>query len=466
MASLQRRSPANSQNMQSIKAGISTNTRSMLPIQPSGTTNEVPTPTNVAAGNQASNYAKKYPNAVNPTGVLTGDKLTAAATSSLAARTAYLQPTQADLAKGNFAQFGSGITADQYASQATSLSAIQNISGQLTGSMNSFAAVGPAPGGRGSVTPESYRAFQQDIQLEEMFGMLGSGSAANIRLAQAQTGAPIGKLIAAENKRLGTRQEANLDQPAFTYSPTDAMRLAAATTVREKAAALAGMGSGQQNLYNREGDFLYTSNYQTSIPVGERGVGNKTYGLVDITIDQQKAEVAYKLKQETKQLADMGISTALLTEAFGTPIAQSGGRAKATLNTPLPTQDTPTRSNKAVNDLSNLTVVALPKGDPGADWQKEFIAVTGVDIFNKPLNAPKTVRPIKDLSLAVQGKASEFYPTFLGNLTQYGANPRSSLAGTRYADLYSPISPGSKTLVLNSFGKSIPQAAQLSIRIK
>ena len=470
MAALQRRSPGNAQNMQSIRSGISTNSRSLLPVvQPGATTKPVATPTNVATGSQASNLANKYNKAVNPTGTLSGEALNNAATTFLQKKTASLQPTQAELARGNFAQFGPGITADQYASQATSLSAIQNFSGQLTGQMNSFAAVGPAPKGAGSVTPESYKAFQQDIALEEMFGMLGSGSAANIRFAQSQTGAPIEKLIAAENKRLGTRQEANLDQPAFAYSPTDAQRLAGASTIREKAAALAGMGSGQQNLYNREGDFLFTSNYQTTIPVGTRGAGNKTYGLIQITPEQQKAEVAYRQELDTKALASKGISTAPLTQAFGTAIAQTGGK-KVRLNNALPTTNTqakPVTGLQSANNLSNLTTVALPKGDPGADYQKEFIAMTGVDIFNKPLNAPKIVKPIKDITGISQGFApTESYSNFLGNLTQYGANPKSALAGTRYADLYSPISPGSTTLVLNSLGKSIPKALDINVKLR
>jgi len=134
--------------------------------------------------------------------------------SDLAKRTAYLQPKAADLAKGNFAQFGQGITSQQYASQATSLSAAISIGAQ-TGVKVSAAS--PAPRGKGSVTPESFSQFRRDIELEEMFGMFGSGSAANIRLAQAQTGAPTEKLIAAENKRLGMRQEQPIGKAAFQY---------------------------------------------------------------------------------------------------------------------------------------------------------------------------------------------------------------------------------------------------------
>lgn len=378
----------------------------------------------------------------------------------LAKRTAYLQPTAQELAKGNFAQFGANITPEQYASQRTSLSAAQTI-GRITGVQ--ISASSPAPGGKGSVTPETFKAFQQDIALEEMFGMFGSGSAANIRLAQAQTGADIGKLIAAENKVLGIRQNANLNQPAFQYSPTDAARVAAAKAtgdIRAIVQAIESVGGGQQNLYNAEGEFLYTTNYQTSIPDAQ--AGRKTYGLIDITPAQQIQQVAQQKASEEQLLAAKGISTAPL-ESFNNVKIGAFSNATPTTIATLPSAESFAQRNAQIaNTVTSIKnpgiiqtqIITPPSVNAGAQYQKDFVALTGYDVFNTPTNIPKTVKPIKDLSLAVQGKSSEYYPEFLGKLTLPGSNPKSSLAGQRFADLYEPVSPGSKTLKLTSSGSS------------
>jgi hypothetical protein len=404
-------------------------------------------------------YADKYNIAARLPSGSTSTEILTAAQSDLVRRTAYLQPTAQELAKGNFAQFGANITAEQYASQRTSLSAVQVI-GRQTGVQT--AASSPAPGGKGSVTPETFKAFTQDIALEEMFGMLGSGSAANIRLAQAQTGADIGKLIAAENKALGIRQNANLNQPAFQYSPTDASRIAAAKAtgdVRAIVKAIESVGGGQQNLYNAEGEFLYTTNYQTSIP--DPIAGRKTSGLIEITPAQQKQAVAQTKARETELLAAKGIDVAPLT-SFNDVKIGAFSTAAPTTTAKLPSAESlAERNTRVANTITSVqnpgiieTQVVGFGADAGSQYRKDFVALTGYDIFNTPTNIPKTVKPIKDLSLAVQGKSSEYYPEFLGKLTLPGSNPNSSLAGQRFADLYEPVSPGSKTLKLTSSGSS------------
>lgn len=401
-------------------------------------------------------YATKYNIASRlPTGS-TSDQILSAAQSDLVRRTAYLQPTAQELSKGNFGQFGANITVEQYGSQRTSLSAVQAI-GKAQGIQT--AASSPAPGGKGSVTPETFKAFQQDIALEEMFGILGSGSAGNIRLAQAQTGAPIGKLIAAENKALGIRQNANLNQPAFQYSPTEAARLASATTLAEKVQIISGLGSGQQNLYNAEGDFLYTTNYMTTIQ--DPKAGRKTFGLIEINPKQQKLEVAQTKARETELLAAKDISTDPLT-SFNDVKIGAFSTAAPTGITKLPSAESLAERNtqiaNTVTSIKNPGIIETQivgfGADAGSQYRKDFVALTGYDIFNTPTNIPKTVKPIKDLSLAVQGKPSEYYPEFLGKLTLPGSNPKSSLAGQRFADLYEPVSPGSKTLKLTSSGSS------------
>lgn len=149
--------------------------------------------------------------APNPYQTVTTDGKRAPITQQMLKRTAYLQPTTVDMAKGNFGTQGSAITYEVYASQATSLSAASTIGAQLG---IKTAAQSPLGG------PEQFRQYTKEIQLEAMFGMTGSGSAANIRLAAAQTGASIPSLITFENERLGIRQELSLGKAAFSYDGT------------------------------------------------------------------------------------------------------------------------------------------------------------------------------------------------------------------------------------------------------
>lgn len=354
-------------------------------------------------------YADKYNIAARLPAGSTSDQILAAARTSLNQRTQYLQPTAAELAKGNFTQFGAGITPEQYASQATSLSAVQSI-GRRLGIQT--AATGPVGisfvGGARQIsnTPEQYAKFQQDIELEEMFGMLGSGSAGNIRLAAAQTGASIPKLIAAENKRLGIRQGIPEGNPAFQY---------------------------QRKLYDVEGNLVGGAE------------GYRVTGTVDLS--KEAAPVAAALKPT-------GIYnniTSFNDIKIGEP---STGPAK--LSIPLPTKTvesiTPFKTPGVSTGTIETTTVALPAGNAGAQYRSDFVKATGVDIF-KPLIAPKEVRAIKDITGISEGKAPTlFYPDFLGKLTAPGELKGGKFEGVRYADLYEPAAPGSTTLKLTSAG--------------
>lgn len=175
----------------------------------------------------------------------------------LAKRTMYLQPTAQELTRAQFGQFGTGITSEQYISQTTSLSAATYI-GQQTGVQT--AASDPR---------KDFAQFRRDIELEEMFGMWGSGSAANIRLAQAQTGAPIEKLIAAENKRLGIRQEQAVGKAAFQY---------------------------QNRLFDKEGNLVSSTNVPTSAavqsPVSIRS-GVAGQGITNVSIISGPGAASY-----------------------------------------------------------------------------------------------------------------------------------------------------------------------------
>lgn len=318
--------------------------------------------------------------------------------SDLAKRTAYLQPTAADLAKGQFSAATGGIagsiTFEQYKSQTTSLSALQAIS-QQTG-VKVFAS-SPAPGGKGSVTDESFAQFRKDIELEEMFGMLGSGSAANIRLAAAQTGTPIEKLISLENKRLGIRQSAP-GKAAFQYQ-------------------------GKQ--YDVEGNLVATT------------PGKITGGVTSIPdLSAEASVVSAQVKAASPTTAP--------TEFQGIKIGEN--LAKPVLNAPK-------ISSTSTAGIAT-TVVALPSANAGAQYRSDFVKATGVDIF-KPLIAPKEVRAIKDITGISEGKAPTLlYPDFLGKLTAPGELKGGKFEGLRYADLYEPVSAGSTTLKLTSAGQA------------
>lgn len=352
-----------------------------------------------------TNYANKYNIAARLAPGATQQQVLTAAQANLNQRTAYLQPTSQDLAKGNFGQFGPDITPEEYKSQRTSLSAVQSI-GKALGIQT--AATGPVGvsfvNGYRQITntPEIYAKFQQDIELEEMFGMLGSGSAGNIRLAAALTGAPIPKLIAAENKVLGIRQTKLIGKPAFQY---------------------------QRKLYDVEGNLV-------------GGVeGFKVQGSVDLS--KEAAPVAQALKPSG--------GTDNLTSAFGVQVGETF--RTPTLNAPLPKVSTPV-APKTTSGTIQTTVVALPEGNAGAQYRADFVKATGVDIF-KPLIAPKEVRAIKDITGISQGKAPTlFYPDFLGKLTAPGELKGGKFEGVRYADLYEPKSPGSTTLKLTSAGEA------------
>lgn len=360
-----------------------------------GTTNPIPSP--VTTGNAL--IANPYLGGKTPK-----------EQSALAKQTAYLQPKAADLAKGQFGAVTGGVTGsitlEQYKSQRTSLSAATAIGSQLG---IKTAAVGPAPGGKGSVTDETFQAFQKDIQLEEMFGMLGSGSAANIRLAAAQTGASIPSLIALENKTLGIRQ-VGAGKAAFQYS-------------------------GQ--VFDVEGNLFVEPTKTSSVT----GFAN---------LSQEATAVAAALKPS-------GGDTNL-TSFNNITIGQN--LTKATLNVPIAAQSSFTESNaKIANTVTSIknpgviqTQVVSPGADAGAQYQKDFVKATGVDIF-KPLIAPTTVRAITDITGISQGKAPTLrYADFLGKLTAPGELKGGKLEGVRYADLYEPVSAGSSTLKLTSAG--------------
>jgi hypothetical protein len=316
--------------------------------------------------------------------------------SDLAKRTAYLQPTAADLAKGQFGTVTGGITGsitlEQYQSQRTSLSAIQAIGRQLG---IQTAASNPAPGGKGSVTPETFAAFRKDIQLEEMFGMLGSGSAANIRLASAQTGTPIEKLIALENKVLGIRQ-VGPGKAAFEY-----------------------LGK----LFDVEGNVFIDSTKSGSVT-----------GFVDLS---KEASVI------SSQITPSGGTTDLTQVKNGIAIGSS--TIKPTLNAPI-------ASNISTSKTIETVVVAPPSANAGAQYRTDFVKATGVDIF-KPLIAPTTVKAIKDITGISEGKAPTLrLPDFMGKLTAPGELKGGKFEGVRYADLYQPVSAGSSTFKLTSAG--------------
>jgi hypothetical protein len=322
--------------------------------------------------------------------------------TDLAKRTAYLQPTTADLAKGQFGAVTGGVTGsitlEQYQSQRTSLSATQTIGKQMG---IQTAAVGPAPGGKGSVTPESFAAFRKDIELEEMFGMLGSGSAANIRLAAAQTGASITSLIALENKALGIRQETPIGKAAFQYQ-------------------------GVQ--YDKEGNVV-TSTAKAGQTTGQ------VAGIVDLSAQS---------KVVSAQIKPSG-GTTNLTEFQGIKIESATTTVKPTLNAP---------SSTVVPSTGGIatTTVALPSTNAGAQYKIDFVAKTGVDIY-KPLIAPTTVKAIKDITGISQGKAPTLVlPDFMGKLTAPGELKGGKFEGVRYADLYQPVSPGATTFKLTAGG--------------
>lgn len=323
---------------------------------------------------------------------------TPAEQSALAKRTAYLQPTAAGLAKGQFDQFGSDITFEEYVSQRTDLSSLQAISKQR--GLKLFAA-NPAPGGAGSVTPETFAAFRQDIELEESFGMMGSGSAGNIRLASQLTGVAIEKIVAFENKYLGIRQ----------VGPNKA------------AFQLGG------KTFDVEGNlFGYVE-------------GRKVSSVPDLS--QEAAPIAKALKPTG--------GTANLTQAFGIQVGETF--KTPTLNAPLPKVSTPI-APKTTSGTIQTTVVAPPQVNAGAQYRADFVKATGVDIF-KPLIAPTTVKPFKDITGISQGQAPKLvYPDFLGKLTAPGELKGGKFEGLRYADLYEPSAPGSTTLKLSSAGQA------------
>ena len=315
--------------------------------------------------------------------------------SALAKTTAYLQPTSADLAKGQFGAVTGGITGsitlEQYKSQRTSLSATQAIGAQLG---IKTAASSPAPGGKGSVTPQTFAAFQQDIQLEEMFGILGSGSAANIRLAAAQTGASIPSLIALENKTLGIRQ-VGAGKAAFSYGGST---------------------------FDVEGNLFVEPTKTGSVA-----------GFADLS---KEAAVI------SSQITPSGGTTNLTQVQNGIAIGSS--TVKPTLNAPKAT-------NVPVTGIAT-TVVAPPSINAGAQYRSDFVKTTGVDIF-KPLIAPTTVKAIKDITGISEGKAPTLrLPDFMGKLTAPGELKGGAFEGVRYADLYEPTSAGSSTFKLTSAG--------------
>lgn len=386
------------------------------------------------------NYATKYKVAQTLPANATQEQILTKAQQSLTSRTSYLQPTTGELAKGQFGQFGSDITYEEYVSQRTSLSAIQSIGKQLGIQTAASGPVGVSfTGGVRQVTntPEQYAKFQQDIQLEEMFGMMGSGSAGNIRLATALTGAPTEKLISYENKYLGIRQEQPVGKAAFSYS-------------------------GQT--FDVQGNLVGSDSVRGKIQLE----GPKATEFM--------ASLATEATQVAAELKPSG-GTVNLTEAFGIKVGEN--LTKATPVTALPTNIIPAPAVTASDYISGrvesvrtlgetagpqqafakntgieTTVVPISGIDAGAQYRKDFIAQTGVDIW-KPLIAPKEVRAIKDITGISQGKEPTlFYPDFLGKLTAPGELKGGKLEGVRYADLYQPKSPGSTTLVLSQAGQA------------
>jgi hypothetical protein len=351
-----------------------------------------PTPGQVA---YLQAYADKYKIAKRLPAGSTSDQIITAAKANLVSRTSYLQPTTADLAKGQFGAATGGATGsislEQYKSQKTSLSAATAIGKQLG---IKTAASSPAPGGAGSVTPQTFAAFQKDIQLEEMFGMLGSGSAANIRLAAAQTGASIPSLIALENKTLGIRQ-VGAGKAAFSYDGST---------------------------FDVEGNLFVEPTKTGSVA-----------GIADFS--QEATTVAADLKPS-------GGTSDLTQFANGIKIGS---------NTMKPTLNEPKITNASVTGIAT-TVVAPSGTDAGSQYRSDFVKATGVDIF-KPLIAPTTVKAIKDITGISQGKAPTLqYADFLGKLTAPGGLAGGKFEGVRYADLYEPVSAGSSTLKLTSAG--------------
>jgi hypothetical protein len=324
--------------------------------------------------------------------------------TELQKKTAYLQPTAADLAKGNFT---AGMSQTAFSSQTTSLSALQSFEKDLG---TQLFASGPAPGGKGSVTTESFAKFREDIQIEESFGMLGSGAAGNIRLAVALTGQGTPETIAMMNKEYGIRQEAEIGQAAFTYKGQQF----------DKEANLVGVDKARGNI-QLEGPQAFA--FSQSLQAGAEQIAAELQpsgGTTDLTQFQNGVRIGFNTTA----------ATTIKPLNPAQPIAPPGA-------------------------IKSVTVGLPDTGNAGAQYRSDFIKATGVDVFNKPLITPTTVRAVKDITGISEGKAPTLqYADFLGKLTPQGSSKSNPLAGVRYADLYQPVSPGSSMLKLTSAGTS------------